>query len=137
MAPRANTAEVDTPTEVAETTEAKPTSTPRAALGEGFISPIQFRNKLVELGKVGDDFRPQVIYSYIKNKSKNDPFPTHESNGRVAIKLEEGLEWWDRKEARKVERKTNAEAKAAKAAEKAAEAPAEAEAEAGEVTEAE
>jgi len=122
---RGSTEEVETVAEGTET-PAKESKSTRPKLEEGYVSPIEFRNELVKSGRVTDDFRPQVIYSYIRNGGKNNPFPVHDSNGRPAIKLEEGFAWWDAKEARKVEREANAKAKAEKKAEKAAEAPAEA-----------
>jgi hypothetical protein len=110
------------------------TKTTRAKVAEGLLTPIQFHHKLVEEGLAPKDFRTQVVYSYIKSPAKNDPFPVVESNGRPAVKWEDGKAWWERKEARRTEQ-------AAKKAQAAAEAEAKAnqpvEAEGGEVTEAE
>jgi hypothetical protein len=77
---------------------------------------------------------PQMVYSYIKNASKEDPFPIEtitDSIGkeRQVVKLEAGLAWWERKNARAAERKANAAEKAQKKAERAAAKENEAEAE--------
>jgi hypothetical protein len=140
MAPRDATdtkinPDVDTPAAGAET-DVAPTETERAnatkatrpKLDGGLVSPIEFKNALgkpVAEGGRGVDIRPQIVYSYIRNQAKNDPFPFVMNNGRPGVKLDEALAWWDRKEARKVERE---QAKATKAAADAAKAaPAEAE----------
>jgi hypothetical protein len=122
------TGEVDTPAAEGTTTSAPKSSRPK--LEDGLVSPIEFRNTLAkptDEGGRGVDIRPQIVYSYIRNQSKNDPFPVVMSNGRPGVKLEDALAWWDRKEQRKTEREANKAAKEAAAAAKAAEAPAEAE----------
>jgi hypothetical protein len=69
---------------------------------------------------------PQMVYSYIKNASKDDPFPgktVQDSLGKDrenVVTLEEGLAWWDNKAKRTEERRQNAAAKAAAKAERAA-----------------
>jgi hypothetical protein len=91
---------------------------------EGYVTPINFANALK--AQRGVELRPQVVYSYIKNQSKVDPFPSVDSTtlgeqkSRPLVNLEEGLAWFDRKEQRKTERSQNAQAKAAAKAEKAA-----------------
>lgn len=171
----------ETPTEVQEVengpedsveappAEAKPAETTekkgkRAKLPTGYDTPINFAHaltkRLQEEGKLAEDavFRPQVVYSYLKNRSKVDPFPVHfvqedgteleadDETTRPALKVEddgtfkEAMDWWDRKEERNATKATNAKEKAAKKAEKAPATPAEAapsEFEAGEVVEAE
>lgn len=109
-------------TEVKETTEKKAT---RPKVPEGYVTPIQFRNALVEQDKAPADLRPQVIYTYVKNPGKGDPFPVKYTDGetvkdeqwegtRPCLVLQEALDWWDRKAARKIERanKPKAEKKA-------------------------
>jgi hypothetical protein len=116
----------------------------RAKLPEGYGAPIQFAHALTErltkegrTDKLDEDgrFRPQLVYSYIKSKSKVDPFPVHYvdadgneydspdgENVRPALLLDsdgnftEAMEWWDRKE----QRKADAAAKKAEKAEKKA-----------------
>jgi hypothetical protein len=63
--------------------------------------------------------------SYMRNAPKEDAFPIEkvnddQGNERQALKLDAGIEWWERKNKRAAERKENAAAKAAKKAEKAA-----------------
>jgi len=131
--------ETDTVETTTESERANATKATRPKLEEGLVSPIEFRNTLAKPeseGGRGVDIRPQIVYSYIRNQGKNDPFPVVMSNGRPGVKLEDALAWWDRKEARKTERAANAAAKAEQAAAKAAATPTEAEAQ-GEVTEAE
>lgn len=115
----------------------------RPALPEGFGTPIQFAhaltNKLRAEGKLDEngEFKPQVVYSYIRNRAKENPIPvvyvSPEGNvvdeptegHRPAFRLnsegvmEEALSWWDEKEKRVAQRKKNAAEKAAKKAEKA------------------
>jgi hypothetical protein len=142
--------DVDVPAEVAETdtpAENGPEATasePKAAKAparptppEGFVTPIQFRNELVKRGLVSENFRPQVVYSYINSPAKNDPFPVHTNKegsegGRPLVNIEEGLAWFARKDERIKTRKANAAEKAAKAEAKAQTSPQAAE-ETGEV----
>jgi hypothetical protein len=86
----------------------------------------------------GHEVKPQMVYSYMKNASKEDPFPvitTEDSIGkqRQTVKVSEGLAWWSRKNERAAARK----ASAAEKAEKSAAAKAKKEAEAANTTEAE
>jgi hypothetical protein len=114
--------------------------TKRAKLPEGYITPIAFNTKLQEMLreqgvlKENEEHRPQVIYSYINNKSKNNPFPVvfvdeagneYDEKGegrRPALRVDEHGEpaeafaWWNEKEERKVTRAANAKEKAAKKA---------------------
>lgn len=138
----------------------------RPALPDGYGTPIQFAKALTEklraerkLGE-NEEFKPQVVYSYIRNKAKENPIPVVyvDPNGnavdeptdgyRPAFRkndsgeLYEAMAWWDEKEQRVAQRKANAAEKAAKKAQKAtkSEAPAEEVVDAGEaeeVTEAE
>lgn len=116
----------------------------RGTLPEGFVTPIGLAKVLTERGlhtnRQGEtaEVRPQMVYSYIKNAPKDDPFPmqtVQDSLGkdRQAVATEEGVAWWERKNARVAGRKENAAAKAAakekRAAEKAQAAEAEAESE--------
>ena len=114
----------------------------RPPVPAGYDTPINFAHALTARlqgeGKLaeGEDFRPQVVYSYIKNPGKTNSFPVHyvdpagveyEGAGegvRPLLKVEDGvfveaMAWWDDKEERKVASKAKKaaaeEAKAAKA----------------------
>jgi len=118
---------------------AKTASTPRTKAPEGYVKPVEFARLLsAHLGKT---VPPQVVYSYVKNnsgESAKNPFPTHEVDGYAwYIKPEEGLKWWDDKNARVTASKAATAAKAAAKAAKAEAAPAEAEGTESSVTEAE
>lgn len=139
---------VETPTEGESTPKAKKEPA-RGDLPEGYVTPIGLAK---ELGKRGlqrnregvvlEEVRPQMVYSYIKNAPKEDPFPLEtvtDSIGkeRQALKLDEGIAWWERKNERAASRKQNAaEKKAKKEAAAAARAEA-AEAETGDEDETE
>jgi hypothetical protein len=127
----------------------KPT---RPKLPEGWGTPIEFAKaldqKLIEEGrKSADDepFRPQVIYSHIRNRSK-DPekrIPVYfvDPQGNVAEEetegyrpafrkdengvLQEALDWWEAKDARVRQSKLNAAAKKANKGKKEDSTPAE------------
>jgi hypothetical protein len=145
--------QVDTPEASAEGKEPKAKKEPaRGELPEGYVTPIGLAKVLTERGlhtnRQGEvvEVRPQMVYSYIKNAPKEDAFPSEtvtDSIGkeRNAVKLDAGVEWWERKNARVAQRKSNAAEKAAakerRAAEKAAAAEAEGSEEQGEATEAE
>lgn len=160
--PRTKNVDVDTPeveTEVEETSGPEATATTpkakkepaRGDLPEGYVTPIGLAKELGKRGlqanregEVLTEVRPQMVYSYIKNAPKTDPFPMEtvtDSIGkeRQALKLDEGIAWWERKNERTAARKANAAEKAAKKeanAKKKAEAT-EAEAESGEAVEVE
>jgi hypothetical protein len=144
-----DTVDETTETPAAESTETKPAKEEkkgkRAKLPDGYGTPIQFNNKLNEWLKAQaeaagedvsewDDHRPQVIYSYIKNRSKEDPFPVvfvteageeraeDDDETRPALRLAgdethdqfaEAFAWWLRKEERVKTRQANAAKKAA------------------------
>lgn len=146
----------ETPTETTETTtESAPKAKKEPARGdlpEGYVTPHQLAKVLTERklhkNREGEDteVRPQMVYSYMKNASKGDPFPIEtvtDSIGkeRQAVKLDEGVAWWERKNARVAERKQNAaakaEAKAKRAQEKATAQEAEGESSETPATEAE
>jgi ribosomal protein L12E/L44/L45/RPP1/RPP2 len=136
--------------EVVETTESTPAASKskepaRGQLPEGYVTPVGLAKVLTDRGlhtnREGEVVKvaPQMVYSYIKNAPKDDPFPlttVTDSIGkeRQAVLVEDAVAWWERKNARTAARKQNAAAKAAAKAQreaaKAAEAPAEAEAEA-------
>lgn len=145
---RNQTAEVEVEVEDIETVETvekapKAKAEPkRGELPEGYVTPIGLAKELTEQGlhqnRAGEtvEVRPQMVYSYIKNSPKDDTFPlvtVTDSLGkdRQAVKLEDGIAWWVRKNDRVAARKSSAAEKAAKKAERAAakeaEAPAEAE----------
>jgi hypothetical protein len=120
----------------------------RGELPEDFVTPVGFAKILGEKGlqkarsgEVLTEVKPQMVYSYMNNAPKDDPFPIEtvtDSIGkeRQAVNIEKGVEWWTRKNERTSAKRANAaqkrEAKAAREAAKAAEAEAE-----GEATEAE
>jgi hypothetical protein len=129
--------DVDTPevvsgpegTESAAPKEKKPA---RGALPEGYVTPVGLAHELGKRGLQKDrdgnvltEVKPQMVYSYMRNAPKEDAFPIEkvnddQGNERQALKLDAGIEWWERKNKRAAERKENAAAKAAKKAEKAA-----------------
>lgn len=128
---------------VAEEKKKEEKKSKRPALPEGFGTPIQFAHALTEKlraeGKLDEngEFKPQVVYSYIRNRAKENPIPVVYVNSegdvrdeptegyRPAFRLnsegvmEEALSWWDEKEERVAQRKKNAAEKAAKKAKKA------------------
>jgi hypothetical protein len=106
----------------------------RGQLDEGYVTPVGLAKVISErklhTNRDGElvDVAPQMVYSYIKNAPKEDPYPfitVTDSLGheRQAVLVEDGVAWWIRKNERTVSRKTNA---AAKAAEKLARAAAKA-----------
>jgi hypothetical protein len=133
-----------TPESTEENKEPKPKKEPaRGQLPEGYVTPIGLAKVLTERGlhtnRAGEqaEVRPQMVYSYMRNAPKDDQFPTEtveDSLGkqRQAVKLEAGVEWWERKNARVATRKQNAQEKADKKAQRAAEKAAAAEAEGSE-----
>jgi hypothetical protein len=137
------TAEAATP-ENSEKEPKKAKEPARGDLPEGYVTPVGLSKVLGEKGlqknregEVLKEVKPQMVYSYIKNAPKEDPFPIEtvtDSIGkeRQAVQLDKALDWWNRKNERTASRKENAaakeKAKADKAAAKAAEAPADDEA---------
>jgi len=98
-------------------TEAKPEKTKKDPVPDGWETPVQFAKRLS--AQLGTEFRPQMVYGFIKN-SKD--FPNKQNtDGHWIVDIEAALAWFDAKEQRKAER-------AAKKAEKEAEAAAKAEA---------
>jgi hypothetical protein len=156
---RSNAAEVEVvendEVETVDATEAPKEPKAKAApkrgeLPEGYVTPVQLAKVITEKGlhtdrEGGHEVKPQMVYSYIKNSPKEDPFPIStvtDSIGveRQALLEDEGVAWWERKNERVAARKANAEQKAtAKAERAAAKAVAEAEGDesTAEVTEAE
>lgn len=115
----------------------------RGDLPEGYVTPVQLAKVLTEKGlhtdKNGEkvEVKPQMVYSYMKNAPKDDPFPIEKvtdslGNERQAVLEEKGIAWWTRKNERVSTKRQNAADKATKKAEAAAkrEAAKEAEAEA-------
>ena len=103
----------------------------RGTLPDGYVTPVGLAKALTDQGLHTDKhgtvvpLKPQVVYSYIKNASKDAPFPMEQvtdSIGKIrdAVKLDAGIAWWAAKTARtaanKVAAAAKAEAKAAKAA---------------------
>jgi hypothetical protein len=136
-----------------ETKEKTKKEPARGTLPDGYVTPVGLAKVLTEPKEDGTFYHtgqkdpnnhvvaPQMVYSYMKNAKKDDPFPLEtvtDSLGheRQALRLEAGIAWWERKNARANERRQNAAEKAAKAAEKAAAAPATTEAEGSEPQEA-
>jgi len=126
----------------------------RGDLPEGYVTPSGLAKILTDRGlhtnRAGEVTKvlPQMVYSYIKNAPKTDPFPLEEvtdsiGKTRQALTIEAGLAWWTAKNERVSARRVNAaekEAKKAKNAAAKAEGVVEVEGEApnqGEVTEAE
>ena len=89
--------------------EAVPAKTKKDPVPDGWETPVQFAKRLS--AKLGTDFRPQLVYGFIKN-SKQFPFKQN-TDGHFIVDIEPALVWFDEKEARKAERVA---AKAAKAA---------------------
>lgn len=122
-----------------ETTEKAPKAKKQPARGElpeGYVTPVGFAKIATEreLHTARDgshEVKPQMVYSYIKNAPKDDPFPIVEvedslGKTRQAVLPEEGIAWWERKNERVATKKANAAEKAAKKAARAAAKEAEA-----------
>ena len=110
----------ETVTPDTEVAAAAPKAPARPPIPEGFVTPIGFAKALSE--KLGKEIRPQVIYSYIRNASKEHPLKTYSEGGRENLmKLEESLTWWMDKDVRVAAKKANAADKVAKSEAKAAE----------------
>jgi hypothetical protein len=124
--------ETDTPAATPEGSAEKPAKAKkepaRGDLPEGYVTPVGFAKILGEKGlqknregEVVKDVKPQMVYSYIKNAPKDDPFPLENvkdslDKERQVVKTEAGITWWERKNKRTEERKANAKAKADKTA---------------------
>src|SRR5262252_10862870 len=111
--------------DAAPATEDKKSS--RTPVPAGWGTPIQFAKALGE--RLNREFKPQVVYSYINNRGKNNPFPVHYvgadgteyqenwEGARPLLKLndagafEEAMAWWDAKEERKTASATKAKEK--------------------------
>lgn len=104
----------------------------RGDLPEGYVTPVGLAKVITERrlyttrdGVVGAELKPQMVYSYIKNAPKANPFPGEEvtdSNGnkRFAVEIEKGVAWWEAKNASAQERKENAARKLSEQAKAAA-----------------
>ncbi len=105
----------------AEGKEEQESKSKKAPKPDGFVSPYEFATLLSE--HVGKDIRPQTVYGFIRNETKNADgtvFPNEKNtDGKRMVNTKAALAWYD-------QRQTD---KAAKAAAKEAEAEAEAEAE--------
>lgn len=100
----------------------------RGDLPEGHVTPVGLAKLITERGEHTNrdgevvELKPQMVYSYIKNAPKDDPFPFVEGltdslgKPRQAATVADALAWWDRKKTRAGERKANAAAKAEKKA---------------------
>jgi len=100
----------------------------RGDLPTGYVTPIGFAKILGEKGlhtdrdgNVVKDVKPQMVYSYMKNSPQSDRLETtavKDSNGneRQALKIDEAIKWWERKNERAAQRKQNAKDKADKSA---------------------
>ena len=111
--------------------EAKAKGPKRGKLPEGTVTPVGLAKILTEkkmhTNKAGEviEVKPQMVYSYMKNSSKDDRLETHEVTddagvSRQVFKVDDAIAWWERKNKRVTERKANAADKAAKAAAKPA-----------------
>jgi len=114
--------------------KAAPAKAARPKAPEGYVKPVEFAKLLSDHLSTPEKkvtVPPQVVYSYIKNnsgESAKNPFPVHELDGYAwYIKPEEGLGWWDAKNARVASGKAARAEKAAAKAAKAEAAPAESE----------
>lgn len=107
-----------------ETTQAADTAaevSTRFPLPDGKVTPIQLKNKLVQLGLAPKAIKPQVFYTFVNNPGKTDPFPVkhyaedgteHVQKGgpdgnvntRPGLDLDEGVEWYKRRQARIAEK---------------------------------
>lgn len=125
MARRSNVEEVEVPAEETPAKETKAKGPKRGDLPEGFATPVGFAKEISEremqVNRAGETITvpPQMVYSYIRNARKDDPFPVQEvkdSNDvdRKVVNVEEGVAWWTRKNERANARKTNAAEKASK-----------------------
>jgi hypothetical protein len=121
--------ETDTTPEGTETEVKEPKAKKepqRGNLPEGYVTPVGFAHELGKQGLQKDrdgnvltEVRPQMVYSYIKNAPASDKFPIEEvtddiGKQRPAFKLQDGLDWWARKNERVAAKKTNAAEKQAK-----------------------
>lgn len=114
-------AETGTPAVAGETVETVGKAPARAPLHEGYVTPIGLAKELSKV-KDGtqDSVKPQVVYSYIKNASKDFPFPSETIDGRFCVKLDAGMKWFADKDERVAAKKANAAEKAAAKAAKPA-----------------
>ena len=116
----------ETATDTAQADETAAPST-RFPLPEGKVTPIQLKNKLIQLGKTAKSTQPQMFYTFVNNPGKTDPFPVKHyaedgteyaqkggPDGNVATRpgldLDEGVAWWDRRKARIADKATAAAA---------------------------
>ena len=109
--------DIDTSVEEAPATAEATAKTKKDPVPDGYETPVAFAKRLS--AKLGSDFRPQMVYGFIKN-SKTFPWKQN-TDGRYLVEIEEGLTWFDAKEERKAQRTAE---KAAKEAAKASEAQA-------------
>lgn len=127
---------VESPAEAGAEKVSKAKGPKRGDLPEGVVTPVGLAKILTEkklhTNKAGEivAVAPQMVYSYMKNSTKDDRLETHavtDSAGveRQVLDIDKAVAWWERKNTRTAERKANAAAKATKAAEKAAAKPAE------------
>lgn len=107
----------------------------RGTLPDGYVTPVGLAKAITVAGLhfnkdgVATDLKPQVVYSYIKNATKEDPFPMETvvdsiGKSREAVKADAGIAWWTRKNDRTAARKVSLVAKAEAKAAKVAAAPA-------------
>jgi hypothetical protein len=132
--------DVETPSdgEVVDTEQPKAAKAPKAPkrppLPEGLATPVGLATFISK--RDGQELKPQMVYSYLKNAPKDAPFPyVDEANygpgsfgGRKQVfVLTDGVAWWDAKSERIAGRKAVAAQKKAdkeaRAASKGAAAP--------------
>lgn len=94
----------------------------KAALPEGYVTVTELARAiqaagLHDGGRTGGELRPSVVNRRIQDaRGTEHAFPGTEEHGRLAVKLQEGLDWWAAKNARVAARKAAAaERRAAKA----------------------
>ena len=112
----------ETATETVQADETAAVNT-RFPLPEGKVTPIQLKNKLIQLGKTPKATQPQMFYTFVNNPGKADPFPVKHyaedgteyaqkggSDGNVSTRpgldMDEGVAWWDRRKTRIAEKAT-------------------------------
>jgi hypothetical protein len=113
----------ETATETENTAAETAAPNTRFSLPEGKVTPIQLKNKLIQLGKTPKATQPQMFYTFVNNPGKADPFPVKHYaedgteypqkggpdgnvNTRPGLDLDEGVAWWDRRKARIAEKAT-------------------------------
>jgi hypothetical protein len=98
----------------AEGTEAAATaaSQKKHDLPENHVTPVGLAKIISKERMGGKELRPQMVYGWIKNSKDLAAKVKKHTDGRNIIHKDDGLAWFDAKEARKAERAAAAEAAA-------------------------